>query len=159
MAIPLQTSERGLHHCDVEATPAQRAILQALMKEALRLSSARQGMLLSGAEAAASLLKTGLMDAYGTIPSAGPHMALHADAIDEPTDNTSVDMLAALPACDAGFYAEEANVVQPLSKSEVLLREIEARYNFVSGSSSEYARYFRRTDLPRGMWVWARLMK
>ena len=114
--LPLQQLERGLPHSDDEATPAQQAILQALMKEALRLSSARQGMLLSGAEAAASLLKTGLKDVYGTIPAAGPHVTLQADAVDEPTDDGTVDMLAALPACGAGFYAEEANVVHPLGK-------------------------------------------
>eukprot|EP00974_Lingulodinium_polyedra_P083791 8112852-Lingulodinium_polyedra.AAC.1 len=67
------------------------------MKDAQRLVVARRGTSLTGAEAAASLLKTGLSDAYGTIPRSGPHVVMRAAAIDEPRDDGAVDMLSALP--------------------------------------------------------------
>eukprot|EP00969_Alexandrium_andersonii_P055608 2450651-Alexandrium_andersonii.AAC.1 len=63
---------------------------------------------------------------------------MEADRIDEPKDSGAIDMLAALPAVDAGFYENELVVLDASGKSEVLLREIEDRYNFISGSDVEY---------------------
>ena len=57
-----------------------------------------------------------------------------------------------LSAEEAEYYATESNVVDYADKSEELFREIEQHFGFVGGSTEEYAAYFRRKDLPPGLW-------
>ena len=80
------------------------------------------------------------------------HPVLKADSIDEPKTDVTVPMLEAMSPDEAAFYAAEANVAEPDGKSEVLFRELEEQYGFIGGSTSEYAKYFLRPDMPAQMW-------
>ena len=76
-----------------------------------------------------------------------------ADRMVEPKDDGCIDMLAALPAEDAAYYAEEQNVVETAGKCSVLFEEIESHYGFIGGELDEFLRYLRRPDVGY-LWEW-----
>ena len=51
-------------------------------------------------------------------------IALQADALDEPADDRTVDMLAALDPCESAYYADEANLVDWAGKSRAQFKEL-----------------------------------
>ena len=68
--------------------------------------------------------------------------------MDEPGPDTPVvKMSEALDPVEAAFYSREENVIELTDKSEVLFREIEAKFGFVGGTYSEYLLYFHRRDM------------
>ena len=127
-----------------------------MLREASRLRLGRRSSGLTGVHAARALLKVQEEQVYGSQGSPASRETLLADAIDEPACvSPVVNMLEALPAEDSLYYQDERNVIDATGKSAVLFAEIEAQYGFAAGSESEYVKYLRRPDLPRGMWRWA----
>ena len=95
------------------------------------------------------------MDSYGLrFARREKHVELKADQIDEPAHTRTVNMLEALPAEEAAYYAQEHHVADSAGKSQQIFNEIEAQYGFLGGSLQEYLAYFRRPDLPSNLWKW-----
>jgi hypothetical protein len=82
-----------------------------------------------------------------------PQIEIVAELIDEPSSDAVVPLLEALSAEESAYYADEEQVVDLESKSQVLFEEVEERFGFVGGRQEEYIRYFHRR-LPAQMWEW-----
>ena len=104
-----------------------------------------------GVQALAKLLKMGPEETYLTGIKRKRHAELVADLIDEPTENTLVPLLEALPEEEAIYYGEEQNLMRTGEVSQVIMEELTHRYGFVGGRQAEYERYFQR-DFPARMW-------
>ena len=152
---PLQrpTSKPRTVEKDVEMA-WQRVHASALMK-AKGLRTGRREFP-TGAAAINELVKQEPAGVYSWKPQAHSQVNLQADAVDEPSHHDVVPMLAAMADEEAFFYTDEAHVVDPVGKSEVLFKEIEQHYGFVGGSEGEYEKYFQRDNLPNQMWTFAR---
>ena len=134
---------------------AQRRAILFLAREAWLMLQARREFPLTGAQALASVMRTTVRGTYSMkVRAETPHVRLKADLVDEPSDESFVPMLEALPAGEAAFYACEENVIDHIGKSTVLFEEIQEHFGYVNGSLDEYARYFNRKDLPSTMWSW-----
>ena len=134
---------------------AQERVFAVALREATRLVRARRCLGTTGAQAVSTLLKSEQLDSYGLrFARKEKHVELKADLIDEPAHTRTVNMLEALPAEEAAYYAQEHHVADPAGKSQRLFNEIEEQYGFWGGSLQEYLAYFRRPDLPSNLWKW-----
>ena len=121
------------------------------LREAKRLAVERRGSCPTGAQALEELVGRPEAAPYGW-RRVVPQIPLVALRIDEPSEDRTVNMLEALSAEEASYYAEESNVVKPEERSRQLFDELQQHYGFVGGSAEEYTRYFNRQDLPSNMW-------
>ena len=64
-------------------------------------------------------------------------------------------MLEALPREVAAFYSCEERVVDRTAKCTKHFEALTEQYGFVGGPLEEYAKYFRRSDLPPNMWAFS----
>ena len=118
------------------------------------MTRARRELALTGVQSAAAVLLKSSVDALGYVKvAAHAQVPLIADRIVEPASPFSIDMMEALPAEEASFYAHEANVVAMTERSPSLFREIEQQYGFVGGSKEQYIKYLARDDC-KPLWVW-----
>ncbi|CAK0850462.1 unnamed protein product, partial [Prorocentrum cordatum] len=76
-----------------------------------------------------------------------------ATAVAEPPDDQVVDLLEALPDGERQCYTDERGVLDNSGKSGAIFEELEERFAFVGGSTSECARYLMRGDLPKDTWT------
>ena len=89
-------------------------------------------------------------------PRGVSQVPLIANLIDEPPDDSVVELLSALPPEERAYYSAEEHVIERCGKSQVTFEEIQQHYGFVGGSTSEYAAFFHRKDLPARMWRFRR---
>jgi hypothetical protein len=139
---------------DLIIAAAQHAALNGIVQDAAVLFRARRGLGSTGASAVKELTKAETVDRYHVRFKGHTQVPLMADLLDEPSHETVVDMLSALPPDLGDFYRWEHQVVAMADKSEVIMRELEQRYGFVGGSEAQYVRYFHRKNLPKSMWTW-----
>jgi len=142
---------------NLKTTPVQREVIQLAMHRCLPLCRVRRELALSGAQAAARLLKTIPIESYSMDKICQSlHVPLIADRMAEPKPgSTTVDMLRALPEDEAAFYAAEANVLETAGISQSVKKELEQRFGFLGGEQDEYVKYLNRTDIPEDMWGFA----
>ena len=101
-----QTSRSKQHTLDETTMAAMKRTQQFALREAKELDLARREVPLTGVHAIAELLHTPVIDQYSVKPArTTPHIKLIANAIDEPDNETVVDMLEALPLGEASYYA------------------------------------------------------
>ena len=123
-----------------------------VLSESSKLARARRGLGLTGAIAASRLVTTDPEERYGKISkTTTPHTMMIASAIDEPQDEWTVNMLAALPQDERCFYEDEGAVIDYEFKSEILFNDLEEQYGFVGGTYEQCLAYFLRTDMPSAM--------
>ena len=122
--------------------------------QAARFNKVRRGGSLTGVETVKSLTRPKRLDAYArtSARSRVTQIARQADDLDEPADDRTVDMLAALGPCESAYSADEANLVDWAGKSRAQFEELQAHFGFVGGAHQEYARYFNRTKLAKNPW-------
>ena len=89
-------------------------------------------MHLNGVRAVAKLVRE-VDGPYGAAQSLR-HAHLIAAHVDEPSSNSTVTLLEALPWDDAAFYAKESNLVIPGSRPQEMFRQLTHRYAFVGGT-------------------------
>ena len=132
-------------------TAAHAQLHATLLREASRFHRRRHVLAESG-DNLDTLLKADFRELYsvGAAPSLQREQLRPYD-VDEPDYLDAVNMLDALPADEAEFYASEENLLLRTGYSQVLFEDIERQYAFVGGSYEDYARYFNR-ELPAGMW-------
>jgi hypothetical protein len=147
-----------------QVAEAQRAALNGLLSEATQFARVRRESAPSGVHGAsarrqhatASLIKNSVNDgSYVQVSKQMPMIPMIADALDEPNNDRTVDMLLGLDAEESQYYSEESNVLDPAGKAACMLEALEQRYAFVGGSHYQYLRYWHRSDLPNQMWLWA----
>ena len=134
-----------------ELQAAHKQVHAVALREAQRLAQARRSECLTGAQAVRELVGKPAENPYGSRVRV-PQVPLKAAALDEPTEERSVNMLQALGEEEAAFYSQEANVFKPEQRSAQLFQEIQEHYGFVGGSPEEYRAYFARSDLPASLW-------
>eukprot|EP00974_Lingulodinium_polyedra_P009966 957964-Lingulodinium_polyedra.AAC.1 len=139
-------------HGDAAPGAAAQAAQRRLLSEAASLDQARRGLGLSGDRALEAIAKTAYREQYHPKAPKRLHVAIQAELLAEPGDACQVPMLDALPPDDRAYYEAEENVVDPCGIPDELLAELEERFAFVGGTHEEYVSYFRRPDLPKGMW-------
>ena len=133
--------------------PAWEQVHQSVLQHAVLLAQARREATLTGVQAVSELSHSVPGATYGEwAPRGCLHEEMRALAIDEPGDDSVVDMLDALDPLESAYYAEESQVLAWSGKSEVMFHELELAYGFVGGSLEEYVGYYHRRDLPSGMW-------
>ncbi len=137
----------------MKVTAARQLALSHVLKRVALEVRARRGFNLTGVQPLASLLKASLDESGYVRPATVRQVAMVADRIVEPADEGFINMLDALPAEDAAYYADEANVVETGGKCSVLFEEIEAHYGFIGGELDEFLRYLRRPDVGH-LWQW-----
>ena len=153
----LLTSRRDVKELSSDVVASHERALANILAESARLCNARRGEILTGADAVAKLCKTTSHDSYSRGSRREvPQVPLLASAIDEPSSSRCVSMLETLDYREAAFYGSEESVIEDYGKSQVLFHEIESHYGFVGGSHQEYVKYFVRSDLPDGYWVYRR---
>ncbi len=113
----------------------------------------RRELHLTGVQSLASLLKAPLDESGYVRPTGVRQIPMIADRMVEPKDKGFIDMLQALPAEDAAYYAREEHVVETAGKSSVIFEEVEQHYGFIGGELSEFLAYLRREDV-RHLWSW-----
>ena len=147
-----------------QVAEAQRAALNGLLSEATQFARVRRESAPSGVHGAsarrqhatASLIKNSVNDgSYVQVSKQMPMIPMIADALDEPNNDRTVDMLLGLDAEESQYYSKESNVLDPAGKAACMLEALEQRYAFVGGSHYQYLRYWHRSDLPNQMWLWA----
>ena len=148
----------GAHYSDAggRMSEAQTQVLRMLWDLAKHnLRDRREFALTGGHSAILSLIKKGeIQDGYVRVKAGPTQISLIADKVVEPSDDSVVHLLEALPPMEALYYAKETNVIERGGKSEQIQLEIEQQYGFVGGTKAEYIKYFRREDLPSNMWTW-----
>ncbi|CAJ1412671.1 unnamed protein product, partial [Effrenium voratum] len=146
------------HYSDAggRMSEAQTQVLRMLWDLAKHnLRDRREFALTGGHSAILSLIKKGeIQDGYVRVKAGPAQISLIADKVVEPSDDSVVHLLEALPPMEALYYAKETNVIERGGKSEQIQLEIEQQYGFVGGTKAEYIKYFRREDLPSNMWTW-----
>ena len=147
-----------------QVAEAQRAALNGLLSEATQFARVRRESAPSGVHGAsarrqhatANLIKNSVNDgSYVQVSKQMPMIPMIADALDEPNNDRTVDMLLGLDAEESQYYSKESNVLDPAGKAACMLEALEQRYAFVGGSHYQYLRYWHRSDLPNQMWLWA----
>ncbi|CAK0800419.1 unnamed protein product [Prorocentrum cordatum] len=127
---------------------------QYALQDAARYERDCRGLAPTGGHGAELAHDRGPQDAYtGERKSASKHVMMCASAVAEPPDDHVVDLLEALPEGERQCYSDELNVLDYSGKSGVIFEELEERFAFVGGSTSEHARYLMRDDLPKDMWT------
>ena len=152
--VPTRRSHR--RDLPTELMAAHRRVHQIALQRAKRFAEERRGDSPTGVHAALVLLRAEPHESCTVRRAKVPQVTFLADRIDEPRGNRVVNMLAALPPEEAAYYAKEEHVVDWCGKSTVQLEELEAHYGFFGGSYTEWVGYLCRTDLPKGMWTFAR---
>ena len=128
------------------------AVNHILSRVALEVRE-RRGLHLTGVQSLASLLKAPLDESGYVRPTGVRQIPMIADRMVEPKDDGYIDMLQALPAEDAAYYAKEEHVVETQGKCSVIFKEVEQRYGFIGGELDEFLAYLRRDDV-RHLWQW-----
>ena len=144
-----EAEERGR----MKVTAARQLALSHVLSRVALEVRARRGFDLTGVQPLASLLKASLDESGYVRPAGVRQVAMVAERMVEPKDDGHIDMLEALPAEDAAYYACEENVVETAGKSSVLFEEIESHYGFIGGELDEFLRYLRRPDVGY-LWEW-----
>ena len=126
-----------------EIRDAQRLAGQEIWFNASVFARARRDLGLTGDHAgrpgqqtfAAILTKEGVgADGYARVSKSTPMVPLLASLLDEPLDESCVDMLLALPPDEAWYYTKEEHLLELSCKSRVIMQEIESHYGFAGGS-------------------------
>ena len=105
-----------------EASPAQARAQQVALREATRVAMVRSGSRRS-AQPVSKLSSASRSSTYSLhLVRSSKHVSLIVDAIDEPTTETVVPMLDALPLEEAEFYASETNVVETDGKLAMIFQ-------------------------------------
>eukprot|EP00438_Fugacium_kawagutii_P028165 Skav233604 [mRNA] locus=scaffold109:47718:52210:+ [translate_table: standard] len=150
---PKLTTPKHSDGCRPCVTPARALAMKFVLNKAALEVRARRDFGLTGVRAVAALLKAPLDESGYVRPTGVRQVPMLADAMVEPSETGSIDMLEALPLEDRQYYAEEQHVVETSGKSEVLFKEIESHYGFIGGEQSEFLRYLRRPDVQH-LWSW-----
>ena len=108
---------------------------------------ARRGNYLTGVQSLASLLKAPLDESGYVRPTGVRQIPMIAESMVEPKDERFIDMLEALPAEDAAYYAVEEHVVETGGKCSTMFKEVEQRYGFIGGELDEFLAYLKRSDV------------
>ncbi|CAK0846110.1 unnamed protein product [Prorocentrum cordatum] len=133
---------------------AWQLVQQYALQDAARYERDCRGLAPTGGQGTDLACDRGPQDAYtGERKGVSRHVMMCAAAVAEPPDDMVVDLLEALPDGERQYYSDELNVLDYSGKSGVLFEELEERFAFVGGSTSEYARYMMRADLPKDMWT------
>eukprot|EP00434_Breviolum_minutum_P026310 symbB.v1.2.023253.t2/scaffold2112.1/size106475/3 len=106
---------------------------------------ARRGFHLTGVQSLASLLKAPLDESGYVRPTGVRRIPMIADRMVEPKDERFIDMLEALPAEDAAYYAVEEHVVETGGKCGTMFKEVE--------QLDEFLAYLKRSDVQH-LWQW-----
>ena len=114
---------------------------------------ARRGFHLTGVQSLASLPKAPLDESGYVRPTGVRQIPMIADRMVEPKDERFIDMLEALPAEDAAYYAVEEHVVETGGKCSTMFKEVEQRYGFIGGELDEFLAYLKRSDVQH-LWQW-----
>ena len=149
---------RPRRDCDISETMRglHGQVHRVALREAKRLAEARRDCGLTGVPAVLELARVQEVG-YGKPTRLSTHEALRAEDVDEPQEVKCVQMLDALGPEEAQYYGSEDNVVERAElRSRVLFEELQERFGFVSGTQSEYERYFARRDLPPNLWHFGR---
>ena len=144
-----EAEERGR----MKVTAARQLALSHVLSRVALEVRARRSFDLTGVQPLASLLKASLDESGYVRPAGVRQVAMVAERMVEPKDDGHIDVLDALPAEDAAYYACEENVVETAGKSSVLFEEIESHYGFIGGELDEFLRYLRRPDVGY-LWEW-----
>ena len=143
---------------------AQQAALDGLLRDATLFAQVRRGFSLSGDHGAglqrqvatAKLVKNGTVEGgYVKMARQVPMVPLCAEALDEPTDDKTVDMLLSLDEEESFFYSAESHLLETTGKAPCIMDDLERQYGFVGGSHFEHLKYWYRQDLLKNMWKWA----
>ncbi len=74
----------------------------------------------------------------------GPtHQELIADLVDEPQDDSLVDMLSALPPELAEIFSLESRAIDYEGKSQAVAAELQSRFGFVGGVGRSVRQVFQ----------------
>ena len=103
-----EAEERGR----MKVTAARQLALSHILSRVALEVRARRGFDLTGVQPLASLLKASLDESGYVRPAGVRQVAMVAERMVEPKDDGHIDMLDALPAEDAAYYACEKKVVQ-----------------------------------------------
>ena len=142
---------------------AQQAALEELLRDATLFAQIRRGSALSGDHGAgtqrqvatAKLVKNGTVEGgYVKMARQVPMVPLCAEALDEPKDDKTVDMLLSLDEEESFFYSAESHLLETAGKANCIMDGLERQYGFVGGSHFEYLKYWYRQGLPKNMWKW-----
>ena len=135
---------------------AARKAMDEILCKASRFAKARRSFGLTGAHAATAKLVKRPVDGLGYTKVKDrkvTQVPMIASRILEPKEAPGVKMLECLPNEDAGYYAHEQFVVDPVGKSQIIFKELETQFAFVGGSESEYISYWHRDDIGY-LWNW-----
>ena len=129
----------GLHAIALSLmTEAQRRTWEHALHVCSPFSLERRQSAVTGAQAAAELLKVEENHIYG--PRTHAQVPFISDRVVEPTNDITVDLLEVLPAEEAAFYSSEENVVDWSGKTEEMLAEINRRFGFLGGSEEGWSK-------------------
>ncbi len=131
------------------ASTATRRLYQLVQKLAASAVQARRAAGLqrsSGAHATSQVIKEDRLSRYTFTSSSHKQIALKANLMDEPDEETpTVPLLEVLPHREGMFHASEENVVRNDFYSDSIFKQLEDRYVFVGGALEEYIKYLHAT--------------
>ena len=142
-----ETDERNR----MKVTTARLLAVNHIVKRVALEVRERRGSHLTGVQSLASLLRAPVDESGYVRPTGVRQVPMLAPF--EPKNDGFIDMLQALPAEDAAYYASEEHVVESNGKCSVIFEEVEQRYGFIGGELSEFLAYLRREDV-KHLWEW-----